>query len=250
MVKKTPINKKITSLAFKFVLWLRYKITIKNKDFLHNNNVKLFLPNHQSLIDPIILTTYFNRYEITSPAVSDAYYKSGFFRFFLKIVNAIPVSDIEAGNRDPNVLSKISEQVVYYLKNGQNILIYPSGQLASQGLEKIRNKQGTHKIASIIPENIQIIGVRVNGLWGSSWSKASSGKTPDFLKTLLKGIGIVVINLIFFCPRRKVNIELVDITSEIKVISTADRKTFNQHLENFYNLNGEEPVNKKKYFWL
>jgi long-chain-fatty-acid--[acyl-carrier-protein] ligase len=49
-----------------------------------------------------------------------------------------------------------------------------------------------------------IIGVRVDGLWGSMWSRAYTGKTPPFFKLLLKGIGYYFINLFFlFCARRR-----------------------------------------------
>jgi hypothetical protein len=59
------------------------------------------------------------------------------------------------------------------------------------------------------------------------------GKSPNFLKTFLKSIFIILVNLIFFVPKREVKIEIQNLTKELKNIK--DLNDFNKYLEDFYN---------------
>ncbi|OFX57148.1 MAG: hypothetical protein A2046_10495 [Bacteroidetes bacterium GWA2_30_7] len=247
--KKTAIWKKIIAFIFRVGFSLRYKVTLKGEEILKDKRVKLFLPNHQALIEPLILISHIIKYNEISPAVSAKYFKNSFFRIIMKVANSVPVSDLEHGNRDINVLKKVKSDLLNRLLSGTSALLYPAGQLASQGFEKIFNKQGAYNIVSELPEDILIIGVRVSGFWGSMWSKAHSRNTPDFLEVLLKGLLIILYNMIFFTPRRNVCFEFIDITDIAKQKSKVDRKSFNLYLESFYNQENIEPLTKIKYFF-
>ena len=235
---------------YNFVLSRRYKVTIKNIDLLKIDCGKLILPNHQSHIDPQIIGTVAHKYADIVPVVSENFFKVPIVRFFMKKWGAVPVSDISKSNRDPNYLQKITSQVIVELNKKKNVIIFPAGQLTNQGIEKIKNKQSTYAIVSQLPDDIKVIGVRFRGLWGSMWSKAWDGTLPVFMNTFLKGIFYFFANFIFFCPKRKVIIELEDITEEAKLMATKDRKTFNTFLEDFYNIHGvEEPTYIKHFFY-
>jgi long-chain-fatty-acid--[acyl-carrier-protein] ligase len=78
------------------------------------------------------------------------------------------------------------------------------------------------------------------------WSKAWEGDTPNFLKTFLKAIFIVISNAFFLIPKRNVKIEIQNYTQQLK--SVKDINIFNQTLENFYNKDGEEIIKYKKHF--
>ena len=165
------------------------------------------------------------------------------------MLNAVPVSDISLSNRDANTLHHIAHNVSSALSNGTNVLLYPSGQIAGQGYEKIFNKQSAWAVACELPQNTRIIGVRINGLWGSMWSRAWIGKSPNFALTALKAIGYVFANLIFFVPKRNITIEFCDITNEALQMAAKGKNDFNQLLESFYNANGEESVLFLKHFF-
>ena len=135
------------------------------------------------------------------------------------------------------------------LKNGESVLIAPSGQIAHAPVELIKNKQSAHALVSNLPDNAKVVGVRVNGLWGSMWSVAWMGKRPKFLPALFKGVFYIIANLVFFLPKREVTFEFVDITETAKLQSQSDRKTFNTYLEEFYNINGAEKVTYIKHFF-
>ncbi len=240
-----------TLIAFyRYFLSLRYKVNITGTELLKEKGAKFILPNHQALIDPQLIFTHFYKYLTIVPVVTEGFFKNPVLKVFFEAFHAVPVSDLSAGNRDINVLNTIFVNVLEALKKGENVLLYPSGQIAGQGYERIFNKQSAWVIVNSLPENTRVIGVRINGLWGSMWSKAWTGKSPDFFSTLLKGVFYTFANLIFFVPKRKVNIEIEDITEEIRLKAKKSRSVFNAYLEQFYNKNGEEHVRFiKHYFW-
>jgi len=255
MTKKSSQKTNITILLcwyfYRFIITRRYKIDIKGVELLQAEGGKLILPNHQSHMDPQIMALETYRHGSVVPVVAERFFRIPAIKYFLKEWGAVSVRDIKGGNIDAKVLQTITEQVKEALIRGKNVIIYPSGQLTDQGIEKIHNKQGAFALVADLPENVRVLGVRINGLWGSMWSKAWEGKQPNFLTTFLKGIFLLTANLIFFSPKRKVSLEFVDITSDAIKHSKHDRKTFNTFLENFFNKNGREEVTYvRHYFFL
>jgi 1-acyl-sn-glycerol-3-phosphate acyltransferase len=233
---------KVLAFKIRLLLRFRYKISIKGSEILQNNSPVLFLPNHQALIDPIILISHIYRFSTATPVISEKYYNIPLVKWYFKRMGAVRVSDLEAGSRDTQVLKVITRSVFKGLRRNKNIVIYPSGQIAVQGYEKIFNKKSAYHIVKEIPDDVQIVGVRITGLWGSMWSKAKTGKSPNFFVQLLKGIFYVLVNLLFFLPKRAVIIEFEDLTPIAKEKVVLGQKTFNAFLEDFYNLHGEEPA--------
>ncbi len=233
---------KILAFKIRLLLRFRYRISIKGAEILQSNSPVLFLPNHQALIDPVILLSQIFRFSTVTPVVTERYFNIPVVKWYFKRLGAVSVSDLESGSRDTQVLESITRSVSEGFRNNRNIVIYPSGQLAGQGYEKIFNKKSAYSIVTTIPDGVQIVGVRISGLWGSMFSKARSGKSPDFLAQMLKGFFYILANLLFFLPKRTVNIEFEDITSIAKEKVMFGQKPFNLFLEDFYNLHGEEPA--------
>jgi 1-acyl-sn-glycerol-3-phosphate acyltransferase len=233
---------KILAFKVRLLLRFRYKISIKGSEVIQSNSPVLFLPNHQALIDPVILLSHIYRFSTATPVVSEKYFNMPLIKWYFTRLGAVPVSDLETGSRDTQVLKSITRSVFKGFRRNKNFVIYPSGQIAGQGYEKIFNKKSAYHIVRTIPESVQIIGVRITGLWGSMWSKAKTGKSPNFFAQLLKGIFFVLANLLFFLPKRTVSIEFEDLTSIAKEKVILGQKPFNSFLEDFYNLHGEESV--------
>ena len=239
---------KIIAFTVRLLLRCRYKITVKGAEIFKENSPKFILPNHQALIDPFILVSHLYRFTTVTPVISEKYYDLPIARSFFRQLGAIRVSDLESGSRDTQVLKVISRSVIKGLKRGKNIVLYPGGQIAGQGYEKIFNKKSAHHIVGKLPDGVQVIGVRISGLWGSNFSKARTGKSPNLFGQLSKGIFYVLANLVFFLPKRAVTIEFEDLTLEAKRIAQDGQKPFNTFLEEFYNLRGEEPVLFLKHY--
>jgi len=184
------------------------------------------------------LETY--KYTEFIPVVAERFFKIPVVKYFLREMDAIKVNDFKKGSRNISLVKNINKKLVEELKNGKSAMIFPSGQLCSGGIERLYNKQSAFSVTSHLPDNTKVVGVRIKGLWGSMWSKAWNGKRPNFLTTYLIAIILFFANFIFFCPKRKITIEYVDITEDAKKYAQTDRKTFNKFLEDFYNKDGKE----------
>jgi 1-acyl-sn-glycerol-3-phosphate acyltransferase len=240
---------KILAFTLRLLLRFRYKVTIKASNVIQNNTPVLFLPNHQALIDPVILLSHIYRFSTATPVITEKYFDIPVVKWYFKRMGAVRVSDLETGSRDTQVLNSITRSVYDGFLRNQNIVIYPSGQIAGQGYEKIFNKKAAFHIVNTIPENVQIVGIRITGLWGSMFSKAKTGKSPDFFFQLVKGAWYIVANLLFFMPKRRVSIEFEDLTSTAKEKAIPGQKPFNLFLEEFYNRNGAETALYRKYIF-
>lgn len=242
---------KFYRVFYTFVLSRRYRVSIKGLDLLQKEGGKLVLPNHQSHMDPQLVALECYKYSDIVPVVNEKFFRIPVIKFFLRKFEAVSVSDFKSGNRDPHVLKNIFSKVIAALEKGKTVVIYPSGQLQETGLEKIKNKQSAYAVVKDLPDDTRILGLRITGLWGSTFSWAWTGKKPSFLLAYFSGIFIFFANLIFLCPKRNVTFEFIDITDEAKKMSTEDRRTFNTYLEEFYNKDGhQKPVYVRHFFFL
>ena len=240
MKEKHPIVKAIARLIFflgRVMLSLRYSVKLKGLEQISKSRPVLFLPNHQAIVDPMILVSFLYPHKNIVPVITSTYYDLPLLKIFFKNWGAVRVSDLEAGSRNINVLRDITSATQNAFVHNRSIVIYPSGQIASQGYEKINNKKSAFEISKDLPDNVQVVGVTISGLWGSMWSKAPTGKSPNFALGIFKGIGYALANLLFFIPRRKVTITFEDITQQSNEKAKTDRKQFNHFLEDFFNRN-------------
>jgi long-chain-fatty-acid--[acyl-carrier-protein] ligase len=238
-----------------FVNWVlkrRYKIKItKGYELLKGGKSRLYLPNHPAEIDPIILMSEIVKFHNAAPMISAMYYNLPIAKSLLKKIGAVAVADLDQGVRDITVMDKIREGAQRAYKEGNSILLYPAGQLKSQGHEKLFNKQSAYALVKEAPDDVLIIGVRTYGIWGSRWSRAWIGVSPPFFKTLLISIFYFFANIVFFMPKRSVEIEFYDITKEAKEkVNSLARREFNAYLEEFYNVRGAEKARFIKYHFL
>ena len=228
---------------------LRYRVTVKGSEVLQDGRPHLILPNHQALVDPFIVVTEVYRFVPVVPVVLETYFHLPVLRTIFRIIGGVPVSDLSMENRNPDVLREIMSGAIDALQQRQSILLYPSGQLAGQGYEKIFNKQSAWAIAATLPADARIIGLRLSGLWGSMWSRAWVGESPHVGWTALKALFYLAANLFFFLPRRDVTLEFADITQDAVQRAKLGRNEFNLFLESFYNAGGEEPVRFLKHYF-
>jgi len=240
---------KLLAFKIRLLLRLRYRISIKGEEVIRTGAPVLYLPNHPAMIDPVILLSEIYRFSSAIPVISENYYDIPVAKWYFRGMGAVRVSDLEKGSRDTGVLQSITRAVYKALRRHTNVLIYPGGQLAAQGYERILNKKSAYHIVNGISGDVQIVGVRFTGLWGSMWSKALTGKSPDFFMQLMKGFLYVLANLVFFVPKRTVNLEFEDITTAAREAALLGQKPFNTFLEEFYNRHGEEPARHIKHIF-
>ena len=127
------------------ILSLRYKVTVRGSEILDDSSSVFILPNHQALIDPILLMCHIYRNSKAIPVIISDFYDIPLLKSMFKTWGAIRVSNLESGSRNIKVLNEVTRSVLKGFNRGKNILLYPSGQIAAQGYERIFNKQSAHK---------------------------------------------------------------------------------------------------------
>lgn len=230
----------IFSWVFMHMFRLRYDIHVKNLDLLDLDKKQgvLFLPNHPAQIDPIILSALLFKDFCPRPIALRALFNVFGIRFFLKCVKALPFPDFDLSSNMWKIkqVEKALEEIYKGLKNKENFLVYPAGKLKMHGSEEIGGNSFVYNLLQQHPTT-QIVLVRTVGLWGSSFSRAHTGKPPIFWDVLKKGSLALIKNGIFFMPRRQVTIEFF--SPKKNFFHSQTKLGFNRQLEKWYNQYGD-----------
>jgi long-chain-fatty-acid--[acyl-carrier-protein] ligase len=218
-------------------LSLRYHVTVKGLKELKDSDLKkglLFLPNHPAHVDPLFLTLFLWPEYRMRPLVIEYISRLPLIRFAVKFLRGVLIPDFDTAVNELKVkkAEAVLGQIIEGLKNGDNFFIYPAGRLKSTGKEVIGGASGAHSVIQEMPD-VPVVLIRTSGLWGSSFSRVAEGISPPLLPTLWHGIKTVFKNGIFFCPRRKVLIE-IEINPE-NLPRQGSRIEFNRFLESWYN---------------
>lgn len=240
----------------RFVLSLRYKIEVVGKEkitSLAKEGGVLFLPNHPSELDPLILFTLVDKEFRLAPLVaSNIFEVPGVSYILRRVTKAIPVPNTDFGGNDyTKMLALRSLDVVSKeLQKGRNFLIYPSGRLKIGPEEDLGGASGIYQILQA-EKNAKVVIVRTTGLWGSSFSRAQKGESPDLGLAMLHGLKIILSNLIFFIPRRKVKVEFDLPKKDLRTFTS--KMDLNDYLNEWYNAPfkplGEPLYLVKEQFW-
>lgn len=253
--------KKILMLIGGCLLSLRYRLHVKGIEHLKQENLSgtgglLLLPNHPSELDPAILMATIPSVLHVRPLVVENFFDIPWLYWLLNKFRSIPIPDFSDGGSlfKRRQAERVFKQLIDALESKENLLIYPSGKLITTGREEIGGASGIH---TIIQEAgcANIILVRTTGLWGSSFSTYLTGSTPDISRTLIRGIKIILCNLIFFTPRRDVTVEFSPVPADFP--RHASKAELNRYLEEWYNQPfqdnqkgmGEPPALIPYYFW-
>jgi len=241
---------------------LRYKVDVKGLELIDSKNLPnpggiLLLPNHPAHIDPILIVLYLWPKKQFRPLAIEYMYRQPFINTFMKLIKALPIPNFETSVND--IKLKKAEQVLQImsrgLKRGQNFLLYPAGRLKHTGKELIGGASATQQLLKECPD-CNVVLIRTVGLWGSRFSRAYTGKSPDFKKKMVEGILACIKNFIFFMPRRRVTLEFYPEPKDFP--KTGSRIEVNRYLEKFYNQYPseigttvtEEPINLvSSYFY-
>ncbi len=223
----------IICVFFRKILHWRYDIKISGMETFDSKTTFLIFPNHLAVIDPIILFSELHKQKI-QPLVDEVYFKNPIFRNILSLFDAICVPDLGKSRKGLEQARQLQELTLKSLKDGKNVLFYPSGHITLDGQETIGNRQLAYNVCKNLPKNVTIVCIKTNGLWGSIWSRYKKKRTPSIPKTLLKSIGLIFRGKLFE-KKRVVEITIQPMTEELKLWAEEDKLTFNKRLERFYN---------------
>ncbi len=217
----------------RLLLWLRYRVSIKGIDDIAERGTKgiLFLPNHPALIDPVILSVYLHKKFRPRPVANEIQINRPLIRSLAEAVKVLTIPDIaQTGIKGGDTIKTVLQSAISALRKGDNILLYPGGHLSRGRYEDIGANSAVETIFNALPD-IRVVLVRTKGLWGSRFGHG--GKTPVMLgEVLVKACKSLLLNGIFFGPRRKVEIDLCEPEDFPRC---KGRSAINSYLETFYN---------------
>lgn len=227
---------KILRLLFIAALRIRYRIRIKGLGALNLKSGKgtLFLPNHPSEIESaMLLCLLWPKFKIRPLAVEYVFHHP-FVGSIAKKLKALSIPNFDTSINPVKIsqAKKTFAAAAAGLKKGENFLLYPSNGCKSSGKEIVGGSSGAHSLVQECPD-ANIVLVRVSGLWGSSFSRALSGRTPDLSEAIFNAIKTGLKNLFFFAPKRDVLIEFEANPPDLP--KSAPRAVFNRYLETWYN---------------
>ena len=230
----------------RLLLRLRYRITILGLDAVRAKDCRkvLFLPNHPALIDPFILRALLQPGFAPHTLADRDTINRPFLRQLTRLLGVIPIPD--AAKYGPEALGAVEEAMgrcAGCLAAGENLMFYPAGRIYRSKLEDLGGKSGVERLLREAP-GTRVVLVRTSGLWGSGFGFGLTRNYPQLGQHIVRCVGAVLANFLFFVPRRAVTIEFVE-TAELP----SERDALNRFLEAFYNQNAPPDTFVPYYWW-
>jgi long-chain-fatty-acid--[acyl-carrier-protein] ligase len=237
--------KKLINLILSLLLRLRYRIHFNGLESIQDDGRPiLFLPNHQALVDPVIVMNgLFNRFA-PRPMADENQLNHPLLKPMAKMLDTIVIPDLSISGREAkDQVSAGLNKIVDGLRNGDNILMYPSGRLCRTNLEYIGANSGVASIVHELPD-VRIVLLRTRGLWGSSFSRAHG--IPSFFTNVKKHLFRLPANGLFLMPRRDVFIEVAEPDDFPR---NSDKQQINRYLEEWYNRQPDRNTQIPGFWW-
>lgn len=230
---------------FRLVLWmigrlilsLRYRVQIDGLDQLKElKGPILLLPSHPAFVDPPLVFTNLYPYLRPRPLLFEDNFHNPFMYPLLFALDAIRVPNLAKVSAEArHKTGEAIQNVINALQAGQNVILWPSGRLERDGVERLGAARTVSDVLKSVPE-VKMLLCRTKGLWGSRYSYGYDGNTPPLIPRAATGLLWLLAGLFFLVPKRNVTItlRLVDHAE----LPGLDREILNPYLEQFYSPGG------------
>ena len=215
----------------------RYRVEVDGLAAVEQDKTYLVLPNHPAMVDPMLVVSELWRVPLR-PLADESFFHAGIVApKVLKTLGAVAVPDLRKHRSatGAKVARGLNDVVLGALADGTSVIFYPAGHIHSEaGHEEIGTRQLAYNVCRELPPDVEVVGVRTTGLWGSIWSRAGRTTSPAFVPTLLKSVFLWFF-WAPFVPRRRVTMRLENLTARVREWSQLPRLDFNRRLEVWYN---------------
>lgn len=231
----------ITYFVLTSIFSLRYRVKVigaeRFKDWEMPHGALMFA-NHPSFLDGFFITVYAVKCNLRPyPWVLDTELKSPFIRAILSI-NKMTADFVETPDFGKTIteekLKKLEEcflESKMLMRSGHPVMLFPSGRVQDRPVETIGGSSAAYKLFLDNP-NAKVILVRSRGFWGSRFSRALTGR-PNLVKASLDLLKVILLNLIFFSPRREISFEFLPVDRSI--LDGLGKDAFNQFIDDYFN---------------
>jgi 1-acyl-sn-glycerol-3-phosphate acyltransferase len=191
------------------------------------------MPNHPGYVDPAIVLAHVRLEQPLRPIVYEDTYRSPLFYPLMVLGRAFEVPNLSKASRQSRQQAiAMLDALAAALNRRESLLLYPSGRLTRTGSEMLGSGRSAAELLQRCPQ-VNIVLVRTSGLWGSMFGCARTGSVPHLMKTLFEAAGWLLASLVFFLPRRRVEIE-IEVLDRSRLPGTT-REELNPFLEQWYN---------------
>ncbi len=230
-------------IAARILMSLRYRVTVVGmEEALKKPGPYLLLPNHPGFVDPPnIFARLWPKFKMR-PVANEVNFNNPVLGPLAALVRTIVTPDTDKASAE--ALRRAQEavgQVAEALKQGDCVCLWASGRLMRDGTERLGGVRAVADILAAVPEATVVL-VRTRGIWGSWFSWGYQGPLLPLLKMLWVGFLMLLSNLIFFMPRRKLTQTLEAFTAAERPAPT--REAINAWLEKWYNADLPEKGNE------
>lgn len=236
--------------AGRLVLSLRYRVHVTGKsEAIRHSGPYLILPNHPAYADPPNLIVHLWPAFHMRPLLLGSIFRNPLLAPFGWLLRAIKVPDLaEASAEGREKAQAAVSAAINALKAGENVILWPSGRLMRDGVERVGANRGVADILSAVP-NAAVVLIRTRGLWGSMFSWGYTGQRPPLMNRLAQGAGLLLANLVAFAPRRRVTVTVEAFPPGTRPEPTRD--ALNRWLDEWYNRDQrpETPTFVPYHFW-
>jgi long-chain-fatty-acid--[acyl-carrier-protein] ligase len=235
--------------VLRFLLSLRYTLTIKGGDAVRKRpGPYLIMPNHPAFNDPPNLLVRLWPLFKMRPLLLETNFSNPLFAPLAWILRAIKMPDIvRASADDKRRAEEAVGELIAALRNGENVILWPSGRLSRDGAERLGGARTAADVLAAVP-NCTVVLARTRGLWGSMFSWADG--PPSLMSGFFRGLGLWTANLFVLAPRRRVTVTLEAFGPNER--PQPSREALNKWLEAWYNADTprEEPTFVPRHFLL
>jgi len=229
----------------RLILGARYRLHVRGLEQVKTmKGPVVVLPNHPGYIDPFLLFGVLWPSLRMRPLVYRGTFQGFTGRLLVRLVNALEVPDLDVASvRARNEAEQAVAAIVAGLGRGERFILWPAGRVWRDGVERIGPARAAADILRSLPES-SVVLVRTRGVWGSSWTWAQLNKRPPLVRLMFAGLGWLLVNGLFFMPRRHVEVTLE--VADRSRLPEPRREILNPWLERWYNGdlggNAETPV--------
>lgn len=236
-------------LLARLVVPLRYRIRVDGWERVRGpQGPVLLLPNHPGYIDPVLILTSFYGAFRPRPLLYEENFRSPVLRPLVKLLRAVPVPDLDRPSYEARLRAEQAVgEVIEGLRRGENFVLWPAGRAQRDGVERLGAARALTDILRAVPDAAVVL-VRTRGVWGSMFSYARTGRAPRLGRCFLIGFLWLAASLLFFMPRRRVDITIEPL--ERGRLPELERDSVNRWFEAWYNADGPERPTYVPYHFL
>ncbi len=172
----------IPEFFLRFMAWIVgkvfYRVRVRGLEKIPRQGPVVVVSNHQSYIDWLIIGGIIPR-----PArfvMHKKFYENPLVKWLCEDVKAIPIA---SGAEDKRLLVEAFDRISQELRRGQLVFIFPEGDIPRDG-KMMQFRKGIERILERDP--VPVIPLRLEGLWGSFFSRYSGKAFRHFPKRRLR----------------------------------------------------------------